>query len=192
MNSSYIIADPVSRWLDTFVCKQYADTFRKFGYEKLNDVCRLDKLQLMKMGVAQMDIDKIIENVSVLQQTLQQAGCSTSSANSSNVGSFKMAPVYSMNSSVTPLIAHHDQFMDNNNNSINVNSMNISSNNKIETTASPAVKTNRRTVRDIFLASFLICNLTFFYHYCFTSNFIERKQGRQAKATRTKCNYKSR
>lgn len=66
---------PVARWLDTFVLnsnsKQYAEIFKKFGFDTLNEVCKLDTLQLLKMGVTQIDIEKIMENVSVLRQTLQ-------------------------------------------------------------------------------------------------------------------------
>lgn len=71
MSTFFQNGSPVARWLDTFVCKQYADIFKKFGYDTLNDVCRLEEHQLIKMGVAQLDIEKIIENVSVLRQTLQ-------------------------------------------------------------------------------------------------------------------------
>ena len=64
---------PVARWLDTFVfnSKQYAEIFKKFGYETLNEVCKLDPAQLTKMGVNPIDSEKIMENVSVLRQTLQ-------------------------------------------------------------------------------------------------------------------------
>ena len=66
---------PVARWLDTFVCnnrsKQYVEIFKRYGYDTLNDICKLDMTQLIKMGVMQVDCEKIIENVSVLRQTLQ-------------------------------------------------------------------------------------------------------------------------
>ena len=29
---------PVERWLETFMCKQYADTFEAFGYQTLQSV----------------------------------------------------------------------------------------------------------------------------------------------------------
>ncbi len=40
MNNGGLIgtSGPVARWLDTFVCRQYADIFKKFGYDTLNDV----------------------------------------------------------------------------------------------------------------------------------------------------------
>ncbi len=69
------MSGPVARWLETFVCtsmcKQYVDVFQEFGYKNLNDVCNLNAQQLLKMGVTRMDTEKIMENVSVLKQTMQ-------------------------------------------------------------------------------------------------------------------------
>jgi hypothetical protein len=69
------MSGPVARWLETFVCnnmcKQYVEVFQKFGYNTLNQVCKLNAQQLLKMGVTQTDMEKIMENVSVLRQTLQ-------------------------------------------------------------------------------------------------------------------------
>jgi ribosomal protein L1 len=47
------------------------EIFQKYGYDTLNEVCKLNAPQLMKMGVNQMDTEKILENVGVLRQTLQ-------------------------------------------------------------------------------------------------------------------------
>jgi hypothetical protein len=75
MSSSWT-GGPVARWLDTVVCntnrsKQYVDVFKRYGFDTLHDICKLDVTQLMKMGVMQIDCEKIMENVSVLKQTLQ-------------------------------------------------------------------------------------------------------------------------
>ena len=32
------MANPVERWLETFMCKQYADTFEAYGYKTLQSV----------------------------------------------------------------------------------------------------------------------------------------------------------
>ncbi|CAF1018849.1 unnamed protein product [Brachionus calyciflorus] len=71
---------PVARWLDTFVfnSKQYAEIFKKFGFDTLNEVCKLDHVQLSKMGVNPIDSEKIMENVAVLRQTLQVSNINTS------------------------------------------------------------------------------------------------------------------
>lgn len=37
-NGTMMTSGPVARWLDTFVCRQYADIFKKFGFDTLNDV----------------------------------------------------------------------------------------------------------------------------------------------------------
>jgi hypothetical protein len=66
---------PVARWLETFVCtsmcKQYVEVFQEFGYNNLNEICNLSSQQLLKMGVTRNDMEKIMENVSVLKQTMQ-------------------------------------------------------------------------------------------------------------------------
>jgi hypothetical protein len=66
---------PIARWLETFVCtnmsKKYVEVFQEFGYNNLNDVCNLNAQQLLKMGVSIPDTEKIIDNVSVLKQTMQ-------------------------------------------------------------------------------------------------------------------------
>lgn len=63
---------PIARWLDTFLSnRHYADLFKRNGFETLNDVCKLDTNQLLTMGVSQLDSEKIMENVSVLRQTIQ-------------------------------------------------------------------------------------------------------------------------
>ncbi|KAK6170014.1 hypothetical protein SNE40_018508 [Patella caerulea] len=61
---------PVGRWLETFMCKHYADTFEAFGYKTLQSVCQLQSQQLQAMGVAQEHCDLILENVFVLRQTI--------------------------------------------------------------------------------------------------------------------------
>ncbi|XP_033747885.1 transcription factor 20-like isoform X2 [Pecten maximus] len=61
---------PVERWLETFMCKQYADTFEAYGFKTLQSVCQLQHPQLQAMGVAQEHCEKILENVHVLRQTL--------------------------------------------------------------------------------------------------------------------------
>jgi hypothetical protein len=65
---------PVARWLDIILCnprsKQYMEVFRRNGIDTLHDVCsKLDVHSLMKMGVIQIDCEKILEQVSVLRQT---------------------------------------------------------------------------------------------------------------------------
>jgi hypothetical protein len=66
---------PVARWLETIVstniCKQYVEVFKRYGYDTLNDVCKLESNQLAQMGVTNSDNEKIMENVSVLRQTLK-------------------------------------------------------------------------------------------------------------------------
>ena len=66
---------PVARWLDTIVssnmCKQYVEVFKRYGYDTLSDVCKLEAHQLAKMGVTHFDNEKIMEEVSVLRQTLK-------------------------------------------------------------------------------------------------------------------------
>lgn len=71
---------PVARWLDTFVynSKQYAEIFKKFGIDNLNEVCKLDPIQLTNMGINSIDSDKIMENIFVLRQTLQVSKMNTS------------------------------------------------------------------------------------------------------------------
>ncbi|KAL3876777.1 hypothetical protein ACJMK2_034573 [Sinanodonta woodiana] len=61
---------PVERWLETFMCKHYADRFEAFGFKTLQSVCQLQLPQLQAMGVAQEHCEKILENVHVLRQTL--------------------------------------------------------------------------------------------------------------------------
>ena len=69
---------PVARWLDTIVssnmCKQYVEVFKRYGYDTLTDVCKLESHQLAQMGVTNSDNEKIMENVSVLRQTLKVNG----------------------------------------------------------------------------------------------------------------------
>ncbi|XP_002742414.1 uncharacterized protein LOC100378749 [Saccoglossus kowalevskii] len=79
------MSGPVERWLETFMCKQYAETFEKCGYKTLSSVCQLDRHTLRSMGVLEEHCDNIIENVSVLRQTIvgkanldKQAGSSSS------------------------------------------------------------------------------------------------------------------
>ncbi|RNA04862.1 transcription factor 20-like [Brachionus plicatilis] len=73
---------PVARWLDTFVynSKQYAEIFKKFGVDNLNEVCKLDPIQLSNMGVNSADSEKIMENIFVLRQTLQVSKMSSTVA----------------------------------------------------------------------------------------------------------------
>ncbi len=40
-NGTMMTSGPVARWLDTFVCRQYADIFKKFGFDTLNDVRKI-------------------------------------------------------------------------------------------------------------------------------------------------------
>ncbi|XP_066291798.1 transcription factor 20-like isoform X2 [Branchiostoma lanceolatum] len=61
---------PVERWLDTFMCGQYAEIFHRFGFETLQSVCQLQLHTLQQMGVKPEDCEKILENVSVLKQTI--------------------------------------------------------------------------------------------------------------------------
>ncbi|KAL5018003.1 hypothetical protein ScPMuIL_003725 [Solemya velum] len=61
---------PVARWLETFMCKQYADTFEAYGFKTLQSVCQLQLPQLQAMGVAQEHCEIILENVHVLRQTV--------------------------------------------------------------------------------------------------------------------------
>ena len=79
---------PVARWLETFVCtsmcRQYVEVFQEFGYNNLNEICNLNSQQLAKMGVARIDMEKILENVSVLKQTMQ----ATSTVNNQNFQSY--------------------------------------------------------------------------------------------------------
>lgn len=35
------MSGPVARWLDTFVCKQYYEVFKMYGFDTLNQVSRL-------------------------------------------------------------------------------------------------------------------------------------------------------
>ena len=69
------VVGPVARWLDTIVstnmCKQYVEVFKRYGYATLQDVCKLESHQLAQMGVTNSDNEKIMENVSVLRQTLK-------------------------------------------------------------------------------------------------------------------------
>jgi hypothetical protein len=64
---------PVARWLDTILCnarsRQYVEVFKRSGIDTMHEVCKLDMYSLMKMGVSQLDGEKIMENVSVLRQT---------------------------------------------------------------------------------------------------------------------------
>ncbi len=66
---------PVARWLETIVstnmCKQYVEVFKRYGYDTLSDVCKLESNMLAQMGVTNSDNEKIMENVSVLRQTLK-------------------------------------------------------------------------------------------------------------------------
>lgn len=79
---------PIARWLETFVCnnmcKTYVETFKTYGYDTLNDICKLNGQQLLKMGVTKMDTEKILENVSVLRQTIQAGVPNTYQSNSGN------------------------------------------------------------------------------------------------------------
>lgn len=61
---------PVERWLETFMCKQYADTFEAYGFKTLQSVCQLQQPQLQAMGVAQEHVEKILESVHVLRQSM--------------------------------------------------------------------------------------------------------------------------
>ncbi|KAJ8318258.1 hypothetical protein KUTeg_003349 [Tegillarca granosa] len=61
---------PVERWLETFMCKQYADTFEVYGFKTLQSVCQLQLPQLQAMGVAQEHCEMILDNVHVLRQSL--------------------------------------------------------------------------------------------------------------------------
>lgn len=61
---------PVERWLETFMCKQYADTFEAYGFKTLQSVCQLQQPQLQAMGVAQEHVDKILESVHILRQSM--------------------------------------------------------------------------------------------------------------------------
>jgi LytS/YehU family sensor histidine kinase len=76
---------PIARWLETFVCtsmsKKYVEVFQEFGYNNLNDVCNLNAQQLLKMGVSIPDTEKIIDNVSVLKQTMQGNTITTTTTN---------------------------------------------------------------------------------------------------------------
>ncbi|XP_013402817.1 uncharacterized protein LOC106168333 [Lingula anatina] len=64
------MSGPVERWLETFMCKQYAPAFEAYGYRTLESVCQLSLSQLQSIGVTPDHCDKILENVSVLRQTL--------------------------------------------------------------------------------------------------------------------------
>jgi len=63
------MARPVERWLDTFMCGQYADTFEKYGYKTLQSVCQLEYQHVHSMGVLPEHCRKIMENVYVLKQS---------------------------------------------------------------------------------------------------------------------------
>uniref|UniRef100_T1J1V0 SAM domain-containing protein n=1 Tax=Strigamia maritima TaxID=126957 RepID=T1J1V0_STRMM len=61
---------PVERWLETFMCKQYAYVFEEYGFKTLQQVCQLQSSTLHSMGIPPDHCDKIVENVSVLRQSL--------------------------------------------------------------------------------------------------------------------------
>jgi hypothetical protein len=99
MSSSNV--GPVARWLETFVCnntvcKSYVETFKLCGYDTLADVCKLNAQQLIKMGISQMDTEKILENVSVIRQTMQ--------ANNSTNNSQQQQVVVNNNSYQAPIL----------------------------------------------------------------------------------------
>ncbi|XP_061174925.1 uncharacterized protein LOC133184101 [Saccostrea echinata] len=65
----------VERWLETFMCKQYAETFEAYGFKTLQSLCQLQLPQLQIMGVAHEHCEQILDNVDILRQSL----CGTSS-----------------------------------------------------------------------------------------------------------------
>ncbi|XP_048758079.2 uncharacterized protein PF3D7_1120600-like [Ostrea edulis] len=60
----------VERWLETFMCKQYAETFEAYGFKTLQSLCQLQLPQLQIMGVAQEHCEHILDNVDILRQSL--------------------------------------------------------------------------------------------------------------------------
>ncbi|XP_062593343.1 uncharacterized protein LOC134254827 [Saccostrea cucullata] len=65
----------VERWLETFMCKQYAETFEAYGFKTLQSLCQLQLPQLQIMGVAHEHCEQILDNVDILRQSM----CGTSS-----------------------------------------------------------------------------------------------------------------
>lgn len=60
----------VERWLETFMCKQYAETFEAYGFKTLQSLCQIQLQQLQIMGVAQEHCEQILDNVDILRQSL--------------------------------------------------------------------------------------------------------------------------
>lgn len=61
------------------MCKQYAYLFEEYGFKTLQQVCQLQPTALRTMGIPLDHCDKILENVSVLRQSLVgslNSGCS--------------------------------------------------------------------------------------------------------------------
>ncbi|KAK7484693.1 hypothetical protein BaRGS_00024101, partial [Batillaria attramentaria] len=61
---------PVERWLQTFMCTQYAHIFDAYGYRSLQAVCHLQMPDLLAMGVPRNHCEKILENIHILRQTM--------------------------------------------------------------------------------------------------------------------------
>lgn len=60
----------VERWLETFMCKQYAETFEAYGFKTLQSLCQIQLQQLQIMGVAQEHCEQILDNVDILRQSI--------------------------------------------------------------------------------------------------------------------------
>ncbi|CAF0726121.1 unnamed protein product [Adineta ricciae] len=61
----------IAHWLDTFTCSKYADRFERSGYQNIHSVCRLTIAQLQSLGVANNDIYTIMDNITLLKQSLK-------------------------------------------------------------------------------------------------------------------------
>ncbi|XP_025084734.1 uncharacterized protein LOC112558471 isoform X4 [Pomacea canaliculata] len=60
----------VERWLQSFMCTQYAHVIESYGYKTLQAVCHLQLPHLLAMGVPRNHSEMIIENVRILRQTM--------------------------------------------------------------------------------------------------------------------------
>ncbi|XP_060568425.1 uncharacterized protein LOC132727031, partial [Ruditapes philippinarum] len=60
---------PLERWLETFMCGQFADNFERYGYRTLQTVCQMQLPQLLSIGIPQKESEIILQNVQILRQS---------------------------------------------------------------------------------------------------------------------------
>ncbi|XP_053393248.1 uncharacterized protein LOC123564608 isoform X2 [Mercenaria mercenaria] len=60
---------PLERWLETFLCGQFADNFERYGYRTLQTVCQMQLPQLLSIGIPHKESEIILQNIQILRQS---------------------------------------------------------------------------------------------------------------------------